>query len=297
MKLIVIAGPTASGKSALAVDVAERIGAEIVSADSQQVYRYFDIGTAKPSAAELARVPHHLVSCVEPDEAFSAARYASLADAAIADVRARGRRVVVVGGTGLYLRVLLHGVMAGPARDEALRASLEAFAAREGDDTLHARLASVDPVSAARLSPADRVRVIRALEIHALTGRPASAQREAHGFTARRYDYGLWVLWPPREALYAAINARTEAMFAAGLVDETRRLVAQGYRDAAPMRAVGYAQALKVVDGLMTEAEAVAEVAQKTRHYAKRQYTWFKKEEGAVPIAPEAALAAILSGA
>lgn len=297
MKLIVIAGPTASGKTALALEVAERLGAEIVSADSQQVYRHFDIGTAKPSQAELARVPHHLVSCVEPLEAFSAARYAQLADAAIADIHGRGRRVVVVGGTGLYLRVLLHGVMPGPSRDEALRAELEALADREGNAALHAKLAAVDPATAAKHPVGDRLRVIRALEIHALTGRAASAQREEHAFAARRYDYGLWVLSPPRERLYATINARTEALFAAGLVAETRRLVEAGYREAAPMRAVGYAQALQVVDGAMTEAEAIADVAQKTRHYAKRQLTWFKKEEGAVPVEPGAALEAIFSGA
>ncbi len=297
MKLLVIAGPTASGKTALALEVAERLNAEIVSADSQQVYRHFDIGTAKPSAAELARVPHHLVSCVDPLETFSAARYAQLADVAIADVHARGKRVVVVGGTGLYLRVLLHGVMPGPSRDEALRAELEALGDREGNAALHAKLQAVDPASAAKHPVGDRVRVIRALEIHALTGRPASEQRGEHAFAARRYEYALWVLNPEREQVYAAINARTAAMFAQGLVAETRALVAQGYRDAAPMRAVGYAEALQVVEGALGEAEAVADVAQATRHYAKRQVTWFKKEQGAVAVAPADALRAILSGA
>lgn len=297
MKLVVIAGPTASGKTALALEVAERLGAEIVSADSQQVYRHFDIGTAKPSAEELARVPHHLVSCVEPTELFSAARFAQLADEAIAGIHARGRRAVVVGGTGLYLRVLLHGVMPGPSRDEALRAELEALGDREGNEALHARLAAVDPASAAKHPVGDRVRIIRALEIHALTGRPASEQRTEHAFAARRYDYGLWVLNPDREQVYASINRRTEAMFAAGLVAETRDLVARGYREAAPMGAVGYAQALQVVEGALGEPQAIADVAQATRHYAKRQFTWFKKEQGAVPVAPGEALEAILSGA
>lgn len=280
--LLVIAGPTASGKTRVAIELAERVGGEIVNADSQQVYRHFDIGTAKPSAAELARVPHHVLSCVDPLDAFSAARFQQLADAAIADVEARGKRVVVVGGTGLYIRILLHGVVPAPGSDDALRATLEQL----GDEALHAKLAAVDPVTAQRLPTSDRVRLIRALEIHALTGEPASAHRERHAFQADRHPYRLWVLDPPRDALYAAINARAKAMFDAGLVEETRALVAKGYREAAPMGAVGYAQALQVIDGAMTVEQAVADVAQKTRHYAKRQWTWFKKERGAEFVPP-----------
>ncbi len=291
MKLIVIAGPTASGKTTLAIEVAKRIDAEIVSADSQQVYRHFDIGTAKPTAGELALVPHHLVSVVDPLEpSFSAARFGQLADAAITDITSRGKRVVMVGGTGLYLRVLLHGVMPGPSRDEALREELEAFADREGNEALHARLAVVDPVTAAKHPVQDRLRVIRALEIHTLTGKAASEHREDHAFAADRYEYDLWVLNPERERVYAAINARTKTMFASGLVAETRRLVEQGYRDAAPMRAVGYLQALQVVEGTLSEAQAIQETAQATRHYAKRQLTWFKKEKGARHVTPDEAV-------
>ncbi|HEY1087566.1 MAG TPA: tRNA (adenosine(37)-N6)-dimethylallyltransferase MiaA [Archangium sp.] len=292
--LLVIAGPTASGKTSLALEAARRLNAEIVSADSQQVYRHFDIGTAKPSRAELAEIPHHLIDCVEPTDDFSAARFGHLADAAIADIHARGKRAIVVGGTGLYLRVLLHGVMPGPSRDEALRAELEAFADREGNAALHARLAAVDPVTAAKHPIQDRLRVIRALEIHALTGKPASEHREEHAFAADRYDYKLVVLEPERDKVYAAINARTKAMFDAGLVDETRALVAKGYRDSAPMRAVGYLQALQVVDGTLTLERAIHDTAQATRHYAKRQFTWFKKEKGAVHVKPEAGLAALV---
>lgn len=284
--LVVIAGPTASGKTGLAIEVARLLDAEIVSADSQQVYRHFDIGTAKPTALELAAVPHHLISCAEPNEGYSAARYQREADAHIRAIHARGHRVVVVGGTGLYLRVLLHGVVDAPGGDEALRARLLAIAAREGDAALHARLAEVDAATAARLPVADRVRVVRALEIHALTGRPASEHRSAHAFSAERHRFHLWVLDPPREALYAAIDARTRAMFDGGLLEETRRLVERGLRDTAPMRAVGYAQALAVLDGRLSHAEALADTAKKTRHYAKRQWTWFKKEPGARFIAP-----------
>ncbi|MEN9798020.1 MAG: tRNA delta(2)-isopentenylpyrophosphate transferase, partial [Pseudomonadota bacterium] len=240
--LVVIAGPTASGKSALAVRWAQALGAEIVNADSQQVYRRFDLGTAKPDAAAQAAVPHHLLSFVDPHDTYSAARFQADADRAIAEIRSRGKRVVVVGGTGLYLRVLLRGVMVGPSANPEFRAELEARALAEGREVLHRELSAVDPVAAALIKPTDLVRIIRALEIHAATGRPASALREAHGFSQARYAHGLWVLSPDRASLYEAINARTAALYAAGLVDETRRLVEAGYRGAAPMRSVGYAE-------------------------------------------------------
>jgi tRNA dimethylallyltransferase len=284
--LTVIAGPTASGKTALALEVAGLLGAEIVSADSQQVYRHFDIGTAKPSAQELALVPHHLVSCVDPSERFSAAQFQALADQAISDITARGRRVVVVGGTGLYLRVLLRGVVEAPAGERALRAALEEFAAREGNEALHGRLRTVDPETAERLPPGDRVRVIRALEIHALTGVKASEHRARHGFASERYGAVLWVLAPERELLYRRINERARAMFEGGLLEEARWLCGQGLEDTAPMRAVGYVQALACLRGAMTKAQAVEDTAQKTRHYAKRQLTWFRKEPGAHFVAP-----------
>jgi tRNA dimethylallyltransferase len=284
--LTVIAGPTASGKTALAIELARRAGGEIVSADSQQVYRHFDIGTAKPSDEELASVPHHLLSVVDPPEAFSAAEYQRRADAVISEIAGRGRPVFVVGGTGLYLRVLLHGVVDAPGALPELRAELEALAAAEGREAVHRRLAVVDPETAAKLPPQDLVRVVRALEIHAQTGVPASEFRRAHAFSADRYPFRLYVLDPPREALYERINARTEAMFSGGLVEETRELMARGYADAAPMRSVGYVQARAVVEGRMTVAEAIHDTAQETRRYAKRQLTWFRKEPGAVFVQP-----------
>ncbi|NOJ96990.1 tRNA (adenosine(37)-N6)-dimethylallyltransferase MiaA [Corallococcus coralloides] len=286
MPLTVIAGPTASGKTALAIAWARDAGGEIVSADSQQVYRAFDIGTAKPSAEELAAVPHHLVSCVDPLEPFSAAEYQRRADAAIADIASRGRPVFVVGGTGLYLRILLHGVVDAPGALPSLRAELEALAAEQGREAVHRRLAEVDPETAAKLPPQDLVRVVRALEIHAQTGVPASEFRRAHAFAPDRHPFQLYVLEPPRESLYAAINARTEALFSRGLVEETRALLEQGYADAAPMRSVGYVQARAVVEGRMTREEAITGTAQETRRYAKRQLTWFRKEPGAVFLSP-----------
>jgi tRNA dimethylallyltransferase len=285
-QLTIIAGPTASGKTALAVELARRAGGEIVSADSQQVYRFFDVGTAKPSAEELAAVPHHLISVVEPLEPFSAAEYQRRADAAIADIASRGRPVFVVGGTGLYVRILLHGVVEAPGADPSLRASLEALAAAEGREAVHRKLAEIDPETAAKLPTQDLVRVIRALEIHAQTGVPASQWRREHGFLPDRYPFRLFVLEPPREPLYRSINERTRAMFARGLVEETRELLARGYADAAPMRSVGYVQARAVVEGRMTQEEAIHDTAQETRRYAKRQLTWFRKEPGAVHLAP-----------
>ncbi|QSQ15554.1 tRNA (adenosine(37)-N6)-dimethylallyltransferase MiaA [Myxococcus landrumensis] len=284
--LTVVAGPTASGKTALAIELARRVGGEIVSADSQQVYRHFDIATAKPSAEELAAVPHHLVSEVDPLVTFSAAEYQRRADSVIADITRRGRPVIVVGGTGLYLRILLHGVVDAPGALPELRAELEALAAAQGREAVHRRLAQVDPETAARLHVQDLVRVVRALEIHARTGVPASEFHKAHAFSPDRYPFRLFVLEPPRDVLYARINARTEAMFASGLVEETRALLARGYADAAPMRSVGYVQARAVVEERMTVDEAIRDTAQETRRYAKRQLTWFRKEAGAVFVAP-----------
>jgi len=284
--LTVIAGPTASGKSALAVELARGAGGEIVGADSQQVYRHFDVGTAKPSAEELATVPHHLISVVEPLESFSAAEYQRRADVAIEEIASRGRPVFVVGGTGLYLRVLLHGVVEAPGAHPVLRAELEALAAAEGREVVHRKLAEVDPETAARLPPRDLVRIIRALEIHALTGKTASEFRREHAFAGERYPFRLHVLSPPREALYRAIEARTAAMFQHGLVEEVRALLARGYGEAAPMRAVGYVQARAVVEGMLTLEEAKQQVAQETRRYAKRQLTWFRKEPGALFVEP-----------
>jgi tRNA dimethylallyltransferase len=284
--LTVIAGPTASGKTALAVELALRHGGEIVGADSQQVYREFDIGTAKPSAEERAAVPHHLVSVVEPLEPFSAAEYQRRADEAIADIAARGRRVFVVGGTGMYLRILLHGLVEAPGAAPELRAELEALAAAEGREAVHRQLAQVDPETAAKLPPQDLVRVIRALEIHRQTGRPASEFRREHAFAPSRYPFRMYVLSPPREALYEAIERRTTALFERGLVEEVRGLLARGYAEAAPMRSVGYAQAKAVVEGQLSLERARELVAQETRRYAKRQLTWFRKEPGALFVEP-----------
>ena len=283
--LTVIAGPTGSGKTELAIELAERLGAEIVSADSQAVYRHFDLGTAKPDPAQLARVPHHLVSLVEPTEPFSAARWVALADAAITDIVARGRRPLVVGGTGLYIRALLHGLTETPP-DPEVRRALEEDARRLGPEAMHRRLAAVDPEAASRLAVADVLRVVRALEIHATTGAPASELRARHAFRAARYPARIHFLDPPHEELELRLAARTRRMFERGLVRETAQLVDRGFRETAPMRSVGYRQALAVVDRALTEDQAEREALLETRRYAKRQRTWFRREPGTRFVPP-----------
>ncbi len=285
IRLLVIAGPTASGKTALAVALARRLGGEIVNADSQQVYRGLDVGTAKPSAAERAAAAHHLVDVVEPGEGMDAARFAALADAAIADVAARGRLPIVAGGTGLYLRALLHGVVAAPGRDPALRARLEEEAARCGRPALHARLAAIDPAAAARIRPNDLVRIVRALEI-AAGGTMPSELHAGHAFQPDRYAARIVALDPPRAALHARIDARVAEMFAGGLLDEARALAAR-FGDALPQRwPIGYAEAIACVRGELEVAEAIRRVQVAHRRYARRQVIWLRRERGVEWIAP-----------
>ncbi|HVP67851.1 MAG TPA: tRNA (adenosine(37)-N6)-dimethylallyltransferase MiaA [Anaeromyxobacteraceae bacterium] len=274
--IAVLAGPTASGKTSLAVEVAGLLGAEIVSADSQQVYRGLDVGTAKPSAEERAAAPHHLLDVAEPGEGMDAARFASLADQAIADIAARGRFPLVVGGTGLYLRTLLHGVVAAPGRDPALRARLEEEAARHGRGALHARLAAMDPAAAARIRPNDLVRVVRALEI-AAGGRTQSELFAAHGFAERRYRYRLLALDPPREELHRRIVARAQAIARGGILEEARALVAR-FGAAPPRLPIGYAEAVACVRGELAPEDLAGRIAMLHRRYARRQVIWLRRE-------------------
>ena len=275
-RITAIVGPTATGKSEVALRLAEAHDAEIVSCDSMQIYRGLDIGTAKPTVEERARVPHHLIDVAAPDESFSAARYAELADRAIADSAARGRRAIVVGGTGLYLRALRWGLMEAPPRDEELRARLsDEERAQQG--SLHARLTQLDPEAAARIAPRDLVRLVRALEVHALTGRTISAHHAAHA-PVERYAMRVAVLDPPQELLGERILLRTRSMLSAGLVEETRALRARFGPAIAPLGAVGYREVGLFLDGKLPESELAEAIARATRHYARRQRTWFKKE-------------------
>ena len=280
--LIAGVGPTAAGKSALALRLAGELRGEIVSCDSLQVYRGLDIGSAKATPEERAAVPHHLLDVVDPDALFSAAEYARLARAAIADVDGRGRIPIVVGGTGLYLRALLFGLFEGPARDEAFRARLAAFAARRGAGRLHRLLARVDPESAARLAPADEVRGVRALEVLRATGRPLGAHHRGGASALEGFRVHVVGIAPPRDLLRAAVVRRTDEMFARGLLGEVRGLIDRGYApDLRPLQAIGYRQAVEVVLGRRDEAEARRDIVAATMRYAKRQLTWFRHQTDA----------------
>jgi tRNA dimethylallyltransferase len=281
--IVAVVGPTAAGKSAVALAVAERAGAEIVSCDSMQLYRGLDIGTAKPTAAERARVRHHLVDLLAPDASYSAARFAADADAALADIHGRGRRALLVGGTGLYLRALRFGLVEAPPRDDEMRARLLAEEQAQ-PGVLHRRLAAVDAVAAARLAPADLVRVVRALEVHALTGVPLS-QHHAQHRPQERIRTQVLILDPPFEILEARIADRVDAMLAAGLVDETRALRARWGPSLPPLQAVGYAEVGQLLDGQLAAADLRGAIVRATRRYARRQRTWFKKEPGAIRLA------------
>jgi tRNA dimethylallyltransferase len=272
-----LTGPTASGKTPIGLALAGRIGAEIVSLDSMALYRGMDIGTAKPTPAERDRVPHHLIDLVAPGRPFSVAQYLEAARRCVDDIRARGRQVLFVGGTPLYLKACLRGIFLGPAADWALRERLKQLEAAHGPGFLHQRLAVFDPVAAVRLHPRDVRRLIRALEVFEATGQPISRwQRQFEvGLTAE--ECRVFVLDWPRPKLYGRIDGRVEAMFAAGLVEEARRLAADpdGLSRTA-RQALGYREVLDHLAGRTDLKTAVELVKTHTRQFAKRQLTWFR---------------------
>jgi tRNA dimethylallyltransferase len=289
--VVVVTGPTASGKSQAALELAERFDGEIVNADSMQVYRLLDVGTAKPSAADRARVPHHLFDVVTPEVQYDAGRYAREAAEAVEAIHARGRTAFVVGGSGLYIKALLEGLAAGVGRDPELRTALEAEDARaraHGDPArLHRRLAEIDPATARALHPNDRVRIVRALELYAATGvAPSVLQRAARA--QRPWRVLQLALDPGREALALRIDRRCEAMIAGGLLQEVRRLRDLGYGPELPsMRAIGYRHMQPVIDGLDTLVNVLAEMKRDTRRFARRQRTWLRSVAGVAWTSPE----------
>jgi tRNA dimethylallyltransferase len=278
--LVVIVGPTGSGKTELAVRWAEEHGGEIVSADSVQVYRHFDIGTGKPSAAELARARHHLVSVLEPNEPMDAALWAEQAERVILDIRARGREPIVCGGTFLWVKALLFGLAGAPPANPEIRARHRERAEREGRAALHAELALVDPESAARLAPNDLVRVSRALEVYEQSGVPLSRFHAQHGFRAPRHVARLVGVKREPAELDQRIEARVRAMLAAGWVDEVRALLAAGHAGARAMSAVGYKQVAAALGGeTPLELEPLStQVVRSTRIFARRQRTWLRDQ-------------------
>jgi tRNA dimethylallyltransferase len=272
---VLLLGPTGSGKTALSLALGERFGGEIVSCDSVAVYRGMDLGTAKPTKEEQARLPHHLIDVADPDQPFTAGEYCRQARALLREIGSRGRLPIVTGGTGLYLRALTEGLFAGPERQDGLRDRLQKSRRKHGEAWLHRLLQRLDPASAARIHPNDAAKLIRAIEVCLAAHRPLSEVQGRDplvGFRLLRIG-----LNPPRHALYDHLNRRAAAMFAAGLIEETRALLAR-YGPVKALDSLGYRQAMAVLAGTMSEEAAIAAAQQGHRNYAKRQLTWFRRE-------------------
>lgn len=276
-ELLTIVGPTASGKTALALALAEKLGGEVISADSVQIYRGFDIGSGKPTAAELARAPHHLVGTLEPLEHVDAAGWALLADRAIADAEARGRVPILCGGTFLWIKALLFGLADAPAADRALRERHRAIVESEGRPALHTRLRNVDPEAADRLHPNDFVRVSRALEVHELTGKKMSHLQRDHGFARPRREARLLGIAREPEELTERMAARVHEWIGAGWTEEVETLIAAGYGNARAMASVGYAQVRAAVSGQLGIEDLEVAIVRATRIFARRQRTWLNR--------------------
>jgi tRNA dimethylallyltransferase len=279
-KIVIIIGPTASGKTDLAIRLAEHFGGEIVNADSLQLYRGLDIGTAKPSPELRRRVPHHLIDIADPDQEFSASDFRREAAKAIADIAGRGKRAFIVGGTGLYIRALLQGLVDSPSGAGEVRLELEEEARQHGNEALLGELANVDPVSAERLHPNDLVRIIRALEVYRMTGNPISQQRSSHGFSGDYYCALKLGLTVERRELYERIDRRVERMMGDGLVDEVQTLLERGFSpQLKALRSIGYRHICAYLSGEYSLAEGVRLIQRDTRRYAKRQMTWFRNDK------------------
>jgi len=280
LRIVIIAGPTAAGKTETAISLARRFDGEIINADSMQVYRFMDIGTAKPNRSVRKEIPHHLIDIVDPDEEYNAAMFADAADEIIRRIRDAGHTVIVVGGTGLYIRSLLYGLLDTPSADEELRRYYDEAANRHGNEYLFNELSRRDPLSAGRIHPKDRVRIIRALEVMEKTGVSITEIQSRHSRKVRRYDAFSVVLCPERTELYDRIDRRTDIMMDEGLVAEVENLLERGYNASLkPMQSMSYKHAVAYLTGAADHVEATRRIKRDTRNYAKRQITWFKKEK------------------
>jgi tRNA dimethylallyltransferase len=277
-RVLVLTGPTGVGKTARAIALARRFDGELIGADSVQVYHGFDIGSSKPTAAELDGVVHHLIDIRGPTQLLDAAEYAGLADRAIADVASRGKLPIVVGGTGLWLRALLRGLVEVPAVDQALRAQLEAEWDHSGSSSMHTRLQAVDPLSAARIHPNDKLRVVRALEVYAQTGQPLGAARRAHALGTPRYASLIYVLDLPQAEHRARVSERVQAMLDAGFANEVAALLALHGAACRPLGSVGYKQLVEHLEQGLPLAETQAAILRATLIYARRQRTWWSTD-------------------
>ena len=287
-KILTILGPTASGKTKVSLEIADKINGEIISADSRQIYRYMDIGTAKPGLDERGKIPHHLIDIVNPDEYFSAADYSARARRAIREILSRGREPIVVGGSGLYLRALFKGFFKGPGRDENLRQELKESAEKFGIESLYRELKEKDPEAAEKIGPHNLVRIIRALEVYELSGQRISELQKKGEYPLKEFEFIKIGLELEREKLYQRIDQRVEDMICSGLVDEVKSLKIKGYDTSlVPMRTFGYKEIFQYLEGKISLDEAKQKIKLNTRHFAKRQLTWFKKEEGIIWIEAE----------
>ncbi|RMF23192.1 MAG: tRNA (adenosine(37)-N6)-dimethylallyltransferase MiaA [Deltaproteobacteria bacterium] len=284
-RVLFVVGPTAIGKTELAAHLARRFDGEVVGADSRQVYRYMDVGTAKPPAALRAEIRHHLIDVVDPDEPFDVARWRAAALDALAEIEARSKTAIVCGGTGLYLRSLLRGLFSGPAADEELRRRF-ADEERKRPGTLRDRLRRVDPASAERIHPNDMVRTVRALEVYELTGRPLSHWHAEHGLRERPFQALLIEPTVAREVLHRRIAERSRAMVRAGLLEEVRQLARRGYgRELPAFAAIGYREAWQCLAGELRVEDLAERITVATRRYARRQLVWLRGQMDTVPVA------------
>jgi tRNA dimethylallyltransferase len=278
--VIVIAGPTAVGKTRISLELAEKLGGEIVSADSRQVYRFMDIGTAKPSPEDMRRIPHHMIDVVNPDEEYTVADYGRSAHAAIKSILERGKIPIMVGGSGLYIRAVIDGIFPGPGSDKKIRENLEKEAEINGLSSLYDRLCKVDPAASSRIHPNDKRRIIRALEIYEITGKPISLLQEKGKKKEASCNTVMIGLNRPREELYGRIEERVEEIFRQGFVEEVKALLDKGYEEnLISMEALGYREVIKFLKGEIGLEPAKRKVKQNTCHYAKRQLIWFRKDK------------------
>ena len=279
-QLLCILGPTAVGKTEIAIDLAQRLNAEIVSVDSRQIYKQMDIGTAKPTYQEQLAAPHHLIDCVDISQPFTVADYKTLADTVISDIQNRNKQVILAGGAGLYFRAIVDGLFEGPGADVKLRKKLQLEAAEYGVEKLHKRLRKCDPISANRIHPNNLIRVIRALEVYELTGTPISEHQQQWKHKGQRYAFIAFGLTMSRPLLNERINQRVDVMLANGLVKEVESILATGHsRDSFALQSFGYKELVAYLDGQCTYVEAVEQLKQNTRKFAKRQMTWFKTDK------------------
>lgn len=275
--VVVLCGPTGVGKTAYALELAETFGGHIIGADSMQIYKYMDIGTAKPTVAERKRVRHHMIDIAEPDEDFSAGKYAGMTESVLSDLHQNGILPFLVGGTGLYIKATLQGLFRQGPADRRFLQELKDEAREKGAGFMHRKLAACDPASARRIDSNDVFRIIRALELYAVTGCPASEHIRAHGFPGRQYAALKICLHLDRELLYQAINTRVDLMLEAGFAEEVRQLLDRGYGpDLKSMQSIGYRHMVQCLRGELTRQEMRETMMRDTRRYAKRQLTWFR---------------------